>query len=205
LARTRQPQRKQENLRPNTTQINPQISEVHFSLSPRRMRLRHKPRLSSPPRLGQDLPAAPSDIITHRRIRHPDTVLIDQPGHHATGGMALLAGRVEISPQHRIDQRFGRIQTRRRERTPLTRRRHRGLQRLTDRAPVHPVTGSELADPHTIAPGIAADRLIQLHPRPQPGPPTSRLAHSTAPERAGWGPLALSHHPVRVAGGATYL
>jgi hypothetical protein len=58
--------------------------------------------------------------------------------------------------------------------------------------------------PHELEPG---DHTLVGCPTldPNPGPQPSRLAHSIAPERPGWGHLALSHHPGRVAGGATYL
>jgi len=67
------------------------------------------------------------------------------------------------------------------------------------------VPGGQLSDSEALPAGIAADRLIQFHPRPQTWPPTSVVAYSITPERPGWGQEALSHHPGRVAGGANYL
>jgi len=45
-----------------------------------------------------------------------------------------------------------------------------GRQRRPHRSPVHPVPLRQRPDRELLAAGIAADRFIELHPRPQPGP-----------------------------------
>jgi hypothetical protein len=205
-ARIRQAHREQENLRPDPAQIDPQIREIHLGLGGWFVRLRHETLLDRAPDRGGDLGPAPGDVIAHARVRHLQAVLVDQPLSHPPRRVALLARRVQVLHQHRVDKRLGRVQPRRDERARLPRRGERRGQSLTNGAAVHPVPGRELADPQPVAAGVAADRLIQLHPRPHhPGPFRPWMAHSITPGRPGWGHLALSRHPGRVAGGANYL
>jgi hypothetical protein len=173
--RIRQPHREQGGLRLHPAQEHPQIVEIHLALGPRLIRLRHAPRLQRPPRPGEDLRAAPGHIVPHRRIRDRcDPVLVHQPRQDPPGGMPLLLRRVQILPQHRVDQRLHRIQRRRREHPRLPRRRHRARQRLPHRPPVHPVPVCQLPDRQPLPAMITPDRLEQLHPRshlPWPLPP----------------------------------
>lgn len=70
--------------------------------------------IGRPARLGPDLRPAHPHVIPHRRVRDlTQAVLVDQPGMHPPGGMPLLARRVQILGQHRIDQHLRRLQPRR--------------------------------------------------------------------------------------------
>jgi hypothetical protein len=64
-------------------------------------------------------------------------VFVDQPGQDPPGGMTLLARRVEVGLQHRVDQLLQRLEPRRTPHRRLTRQRTRVVQRLTNRAPMH--------------------------------------------------------------------
>ena len=58
-------------------------------------------------RLHSDLGPALGDVVAHRGIRHLELMLVDQPGQHPPRSVTLLAGRIQILAQHRIDQRLG--------------------------------------------------------------------------------------------------
>ena len=83
------------------------------------MRLRDEPALNSATGLRGDLGSAPGHVVAHRGIGHLELMLIDQPGQHPPRGVTLLAGRIQVLAQHRVNQRLGRIQPRRRERPRL--------------------------------------------------------------------------------------
>ena len=160
-----QAQREQETLRGHPVQVHPQIPEIHLRFGGRLMGLRDEPRFDAPARLGPDLRAAPGHVVTHRRVPQlAHAVLIDQTRQHPADGVTLLAPRREILPQHRIDQRLGRVQLRRRPRRCLPRRRLHGRQRLADREAVHPVPVRQRPDRQLLPAVITPDLLEQLHP-----------------------------------------
>ena len=135
-----QPHREQRGLGLHPGQNHPQIVEVDLGLSAGFMGLGHIPQLQRPARLSEDLRAALADMITHRRIRQPlCAMLIDQAGQDPPRSMTLLLRRIQITAQHGIDRRLERLQPRRYPRSGLAGRRHRRGQRLTHRAPMHPV------------------------------------------------------------------
>ncbi len=167
-ARRRQPQREQEAVGQYSVELHPQISEVDLSLRARRMRLRHERLLDRPARLRRDLGPASRDVVAHRRVRQPrEPVLVDQPRQHPPRRVTLLARRVEILAQHRVDQRLRRIKLRRPPHRRLPRRRHRRLQRLPHRPPTHMMTACQLPDRQPLTLMIPANPLEQLHPRPR--------------------------------------
>ena len=135
---------------------------------------------------GPDLRATLRDVVTHRRIRQvAHVVFIDQPGQHPPGGVALLARCGQVDGEHRVDQRLGRVQLRRRTHRGLPFRRDRVLQCLPHRAPMHPVAVGQRPDRETIAPMITTYRLEQLHPRPRHFLPLPIAVKNTTSLRGG--------------------
>ena len=144
----------------------PQVVEVDFALSGRLVGLRDVPQLQRPARFSQNLRAPLADMITHRRIRQPlCAMLIDQAGQDPPRSMTLLLRRIQITAQHGIDRRLERLQPRRYPRSGLAGRRHRRGQRLTHRAPMHPVLVGQPPNREPLDPVITPDRLELLHPR----------------------------------------
>ena len=93
--RIRQPHGEQRRFRLHPTQHHPQVVKVHLRLGGRRMSLRHEPQLQRLARLGQDLRAAFTDMVTHRRIRQTHSVvLIDQPRQNPSRRVPLLLRRL---------------------------------------------------------------------------------------------------------------
>jgi hypothetical protein len=122
-----------------------------------------------PPRRGSS--AAASRRSAHRRIRdRGDAVLVHEPGQHPPHGMPLLARRLDVLAQHRVDQRLHRIQHRRRKRPRLAWWRHSRRQRLTHCPPMHSMPVRQRPDRQLLPAMITPDRLEQLHPRPHPPP-----------------------------------
>ena len=115
-------------------------------------------------------------IVADRGVGHHQLVLIDQPFPDPQRGMTLLPRRVQILPQHRINQRLHRVQHRRRPDRHLPRRRFGRGQRLADRSPVHPMPQRQLADRHIrIIPTVPTDRFEH--------PDTTPNRHSSPPFR----------------------
>ena len=52
--------------------------------------------------VGPMLLAPPLHVALHRRVRALEALLLDEPGVHASGGMALLAGHEPVREQPRI-------------------------------------------------------------------------------------------------------
>lgn len=141
-------------------------------------------------RLTPDLRPPPRQVVTHRRVGDPlHLVLGHQPIEDPLVGMTLLAGRVQVHPQHRIDRRFERIQPGLARRRLLTRLRPRRSQRFSHRTTVHPVLTAQRTDAHTLDPRVPPDRSKHLnlgHPRHLRSL-TSRSTSSVPPQPLGWG------------------
>jgi hypothetical protein len=150
--------------------------EIDLGLRPRLFQLRHEPiQAPRPPLpLGLDLRAAAGHVLRHVRVRHVRVVLVAQPHPGPPGGMPLLARRVQVLRQHRVDQRRHRVPRGRRPLRHLPRGRHRRRQRLPHRPPVHPVLPGDRPDPHPL-PVILPDRSEQSHPVPSHPPPRERV------------------------------
>jgi len=123
--------------------------EVHLRLGTGLLGLRHEPRHAARPRpvLRLDLGPPRPRVLAHIRIRHRHPVLISQPLPDPPRGMPLLPRRVQVLPQHRVDQRRHRVQHRGDPLRRLARRRHRRGQRLPHHPPVHPVLTRKRPDP----------------------------------------------------------
>ena len=173
-ARVREPVGEQVAVSVPAVQLDRDRPEVDLGLRPRLLGLRHVslqgPRL--PPRLRLDLRTAARHVLRHVRVRHARVMLVPQPLPGPPGGMPLLARRVQVLPQHRVDQRRDRVPRGRRPLWHLPRRRHRRRQRLPHHPPVHPVLPGNRPDPQA-PPVILPDRREQRHPVPSHPPPVS--------------------------------
>src|SRR3954453_13025444 len=153
------------------------------------MSLRHERLLGRFAGRRPDLWTTLRDVVTDRRIGPVgQVVLVDQPGQHPPGGMALLARRGQVSGEHLVDQRLRRIQLRRRPHRSLPLWRDRALQRLPDRPTMPPVPVGQRPDPQTITSMITTYRLEQLPPQPRPfrpsrSPTTTRRAFGVGPDQ----------------------
>ena len=104
-ARRRQPEREQVHLRLHPAQQHPQVGEVDLALGTHRMVLRDERLRGRPARLRPHLRPPFRDVVADRRVRQPvRAVLVDQPGQHPPRGVPLLPRRVQIDPQHGVDQ-----------------------------------------------------------------------------------------------------
>ena len=111
-------------------------------------------------------------------------MLSHQPAEDPLHRVHLLARRIQVRPQHLIDNRLERIQAGLAGRQLLTRLRPRRRQRLTNHPAVHVVLPRQSAHRQALRPGIPADRREQLdlglrrHKRPphagHADPPTTR-------------------------------
>lgn len=170
--RERQPHCEQRGLGLHPGQHHPQIMEVDLGFSAGPIRLRHEPRLQRPARFRGDLRAPLADMITHRRIRQPGRIVfIDQTRQNPSGGVTLLLRGVQIRAQHLINSGLERLKPRCHPRRNFACRRHRRGQRLTHRAPVHPMLIGQRPDRQPLKPMIPADRRELLHLRPHPPDP----------------------------------
>jgi hypothetical protein len=89
----------------------------------------------------------------------------DQPLPDPPGGMALLAQRVLIGDEPRIDHRHPLVDRRARpHRIHLPRRRDRVIEGLAHRPTVHAMTIRQSANRHVINPPDSPDLLEQFHP-----------------------------------------
>ena len=189
LARAREPQREQEALGAGPGQVYPQISEVDLRFGTRFMGLQHVRLLSGFASRRPVLRATFGDVVANRRIGQlGHVVFVDQPGQDPAGGVALLAWCGQIHSQHRVDQRLGRVQLRRRPDRGLPCRWDRVPQRLPHRPPMHLMPVGQRPDRKTITPMITPDRLEQLHPRPRhfrpsPSPTRTRRAFGVGPDQ----------------------
>jgi hypothetical protein len=104
------------------------------------MRLRDERLRRTTASLDTDLGTAPGDIRADHRIRHRHRiVLIEQPVKDPLDGVPLLARRIQIRPQHLVDQQLVGIKPGLAWRQLLTRFRPHRRQRLGHRPSGHPV------------------------------------------------------------------
>ncbi|BDB43309.1 hypothetical protein IWGMT90018_37550 [Mycobacterium kiyosense] len=150
------------------------LAEINLSFSAGRVFLRHERFLRLLTGLGDDLRTTDPDIVTHRRIRHIlNAVFIGQTIANPCRSVALLAGRIQIGPQHRINRRFERAQFRRLPHRCLPPRRLRIRQRVPDRIPANLVLTSKRPNTQTLDPGVPTYLGEQLHTTSHPEPSDS--------------------------------
>ena len=149
LPRERQPVGEQVAGRHLVGQHDAHRPEIHLRLGARLLGLRHVPRHAARPRpvLRLDLGPPRPRVPAHIRIRHRHLVLIGQPLPDPPRGMPLLTRRVQVLPQHRVDQPRHRSQHRGLPHRRLPRRRHRRRQRLPHHPPVHPMPARQRPHP----------------------------------------------------------
>ncbi len=164
LARAAQPQGEQEPPGRLTVHPHPHLREVDLGVLARQVPLRHKRPLGDQILAFQGhLRSPPGDIVPHRGVRQLDhVVLVDQPLPHPLGGMALLPGRVQVPSQPLVDGRLDLVQLGRPPHRRLPWRRHRAVQRLADRAPMHPIALGQRPHRQALL-VVAADLLEDLH------------------------------------------
>ena len=81
----------------------PHLAEVDLRLHPRRVFLRDHRHRGDLAVLDRDLRAASADVVAHRRIRHNRLMLVQETGMDPAGCVPLLARRVQVSDEHRVD------------------------------------------------------------------------------------------------------
>jgi hypothetical protein len=79
------------------------VTEVDLGLGAGAMRLGDERLDRSPAGLHPDLGPSLGDIAPHDAIRHRRVMLVDEPVEDPLDGVTLLARRVQIGAQHRID------------------------------------------------------------------------------------------------------
>ena len=110
------------------------------------------------------LPPLVVHIPTDLPPRHHSAVLLNQPLPDPPSRMTLLARRLPIGLQPRIDHRPIRTQLRRRPRLRRALgRRDRRLQRLPNGPTMHPMARRQLPDRHPLPRMITPDLLKLLH------------------------------------------
>ena len=158
--RARQPQHEQPQLQHGAGDHRVELAEVDLGFGPGQMRLRHR----NIHVLEAELGAAASHIPRHAHLRAGSTVLGDQPLPHPAGGVPLLPRHLPVGQQPSVDNRRvvvdgwpcpWRIR--------LAGRRHRRLQRLPHRPPVHVMTIGQFPDRGAPDPAVLPDLLEQLH------------------------------------------
>lgn len=125
--RERQPVSEQVARRLPPVQHHRHRPEVDLGLGPRLLQLRHEPlqapRLPLRPRL--DLRPPPRHVLRHVGVRHLRVMLVPQPRPDPPRGMPLLARRLQVPGEHRVDQRRHTVPRRRRPLRHLPRSGHR--------------------------------------------------------------------------------
>ena len=163
-------------LRAPTAQQHPGLAPVDLALDPGRVQLRHE-RLTDLPERQATLAHIAADLA----LRDLRAVLGDQALPDPPRGVTLLARRVAIREQPRIDHLAIRAELRRR---PVHRRslhrRHRRHQRLPHRPPMHPMTRGQRPDREPLTIAIAPDLLERLHPGTHPSRPRPLELHELA-------------------------
>lgn len=170
-ARVTQAQMEEMNLRAPPAEQHPRLAPVDLALDPRRVQLRHE-RLADLAERYATLAHVAADLP----LGDLRAVLGDQALPDAPRRVALLARRIAIGQQPRVDHTAIRAKLRRR---PLHRRaldeRHRRHERLPHRAAMHPVALGQRPDRQPLAIAIAPDLLERLHPGTHPfRPPSAR-------------------------------
>jgi hypothetical protein len=138
-----------------------------------------------------ELAPALAHVIADRRLGDLGAVLVDEAPPDALRRVALLARRVKISDQPRVDQLAIRAQLRRRprHRRPL-RRRQRRRKRRPDGPAVHAMALGQRAQRHVLALAITTDLLELFHSGSHflPAPdPRSMSTGASADHRTRWG------------------
>ncbi|WP_217241038.1 hypothetical protein, partial [Streptomyces sp. AC555_RSS877] len=111
LARIRQAHREHKAGDLLTGQAYLHVAEVHLRLGPRPVGLRNE-RVHHPAAgLNNDLGPSVGDISPHHRIGHRlRPVLVHEPVEDPLDRVTLLARRIQIRPEHLVDQRLVGIQ-----------------------------------------------------------------------------------------------
>ena len=179
-ARVTEAQMKEMNLRAPAAQQHPCLAPVDLALHPRRVQLRHE-RLTDLPERHTALAHVAADLA----LRDLRAMLSDQALPHPPRRVTLLARRIAIGHQPRIDHAAVRTELRRR---PLHRRaldrRHRRQQRLPHRPAMHPVALGQRPDRQPLAIAIAPDLLERFHPGTHPFRPHPLELHELATVKA---------------------
>jgi hypothetical protein len=114
LARVRQPEREEVAGHQLAGQSHRHVAEVDLRLRPGLVRLRDEGFHHTSPGLEPDLLTPVSDVSTDHLVRDlVRTVLVEKPLEDPLHRVPLLARRVQVGPQHLVDQRLVRIQPRR--------------------------------------------------------------------------------------------
>lgn len=199
LARVRQPEREQVAGHQLAGQPHRHVAEVDLRLRSGLVRLRDEGFHHTPPGLDPDLLTPVSDVATDHLVRDlVRTVLVEKPLEDPLHRVPLLARRIQVGPQHLVDQRLVGIQPRRPRRKLLPGLRPGRRQRLLHRQ-----------EPDTVLPlkstarqtrlRITADRRVQidLGLRQHPGPlvvQSTTMVPKQAPGRSqnsGSGPTSV--------------
>ena len=194
-------ERRTRETRPHMEQVHPgpRAREVDLGLAPvnlrragRRVDLRHEHLTDHQPELA----AALADVITDRRLRDLNPVLVEQPPPDPLRRVPLLTRRQLVGDQPLIDHLaiLAQLRRRPRHRCPL-RRRDRRLQRLPDRPTMHAMLRRQRPDRQPVPIPIPSDLLEQLHSGLHSWPPPiprSMSAGSSASARTKWGQLRPS-------------
>lgn len=162
LARIRQAHREHEAGDQLTGQTYLHVAEVHLRLGPRPVGLRNERVYHPAASLNSDLGATVGDIGPHHRIGHRlRPVLVQEPVEDPLDRVTLLARRIQIRPEHLVDQRLVGIQAGPARPRLLPRLRPDRLQRGLHRAESDSVLTHQGPVRHPY-PGITADRRVQV-------------------------------------------
>lgn len=162
LARIRQPQREEIDPGRHPGQHDVHVPEVDFRFRPRQMRLRHEHRLWPHPCLPADLLATLLHIDADHGIRDViRLVSLDQPVEDPLSGVPLFGRRIQVGPQHPVDQGLVRIKPGLLAPLSLARLRPLPIQRPPNRPPCHVVPALQSPQRHT-QPVILTDRGVQI-------------------------------------------
>jgi hypothetical protein len=159
-ARAGQPQHEQPQLHQHSRDHRVELTEVDLGLRAGRVGLRH----ADLDAVQAKLSSAASHIPRHRHLRQDRAVLGDQPLPDPPGGVPLLARHQPIGQQPAVnhgcvgvDRGPGPL------RVGLARRRHRRIQCLPHRPPVHVMPIGQLPDRGPFDPAVFPDLLEQFH------------------------------------------
>ncbi|MFH9554486.1 hypothetical protein [Streptomyces sp. NPDC017435] len=137
------------------------VAEVDLGFHAGLVSLRHECLDRCFPRLDQDLRLPVGDVAPDHLVRDVRGVFLDQAVEDPRDRVPLLARRVQIRPQHLIDEGFVQIQRGRPRRQLLPWLGPDRAHGLADRPPSHVVLALDFPDLHTAA-VVAADRRVQL-------------------------------------------
>jgi hypothetical protein len=144
------------------------LAPVDLRLDPGRVDLRHE---HLPDRPAQQALAL-THVVPDRRLPDIGTMLVDEPLPDPLGGVALLARRLPIGLQPRVDQRPERAELGRRpahRRSPQ--RRQRRLQRRAHRAAMHPMALRQRPQRQPLPNAVTPDLFELLHSGSHPSVP----------------------------------